>query len=351
VSPGIAARLLAPLDRDEQALVNTVFEALTNHDVWPSVHFVERRLAIPALGKVLAGLPTLSGVQYRAVWAGSMGGVHQADGEVGLTVAGLAHAQGGERFIEPFLTVLRNVAQRLVALPLHPTEVPTLSMSFRDLVDCVGSGPGGVSLADVEAVMRLIPHEPATWHGNTSGCREDWHWSDVPWHITRFGHVETVEQYLDELEAFCAPAILPQASEPAPVPSGVPLAWTALLHPGLAVHIAHLLDGEQWAAAVRESAVYLEHELRSRGHFASTFLGLDLVTAAMKPSRGPLAMPPSGPTAEQEGWHSLARGFVGAVRNRFAHGLPEISERMAAGAIFTASLLLVALDEYFETPL
>ncbi len=78
--------------------------------------------------------------------------------------------------------------------------------------------------------------------------------------------------------------------------------------------------------------------------FAEIFHGRRLA------SRGPLALPPAGPLAEQEGWHSLARGFVGAVRNRFAHGLPEVNERMAAGAIFTASLLLVALDEYLPAP-
>jgi len=341
--------LLAPLDRDQQALVNTVFEALTNYDVWPSVHYVERQLAT-AFSAVLAGLPRLRGVDYGAVWAMRTGGVHQADGKVGLTVAGLAHVEGGERFIEPFLTVLRNVAQRLVALPLHPTDVPTLSMNLGDLVDSVRGGPGDASLADVEAVIRLIPHEPATWQGNSSDSREDWSWSDVPWNITRFAHVETVGQYLDELEAFCAPAVVPPLiSEPAPVPSDLSHGWATLLHPGLSQHIAEFLDRELWATAVRESALYVEHELRSRGRFDTSFIGLELVTAAMKPSSGPLALPPSGPAAEQEGWHLLARGFVGAVRNPLAHGLPDVSERMAVGAIFTASLLLVALDEYLPT--
>jgi hypothetical protein len=345
-----AARLLVPLNGDQQALVDSVFEALTSHNVWPSVHYVERQLATPALSALLATFPTLGGVHYSAVWAMSTGGVHQADSEVGLTVAGLAHAPGGERLVEPFLRMLRGVALRLSAMPLHPTEVSALSMTFGDLASSIRIGPGDVQLADVEAVIRLIPHEPATWHGNVSGVREDWRWSDVPWHITRFGHVETVEQYLGELDAFCSPVVVstprPEVAPAAPDPSHP---WTGLLHTGLRAHIADLLDAERWATAVRESAVYVEHELRSRGQFDSTLVGLDLVTAAMKPGRGQLAVPPSGPAAEQEGWHSLARGFMGAVRNRFAHGLPEVSERMAAGAIFTASLLLVALDEYFPT--
>ena len=42
--------------------------------------------------------------------------------------------------------------------------------------------------------------------------------------------------------------------------------------------------------------------------------------------------------------------FVGAIRNPFVHGLPEISELMAAGAIFTASLLLVPPTSIFRLP-
>jgi len=128
---------------------------------------------------------------------------------------------------------------------------------------------------------------------------------------------------------------------------GAPHLWTALLHPGLRAHIGRLVDAKRWASAVRESATYVEHELRCRAQLDTTIVGLGLVTAAMKPALGPLAMPPLGPPAEQEGWHSLARGYMGAIRNRFAHGLPEVSERTAAAAIFTASLLLVSLDEYF----
>jgi len=204
-------------------------------------------------------------------------------------------------------------------------------MNLGDLVRCFPSEPSGVPLADVEAAIRLVPHEPATWHGNTSGRREDWKWSDVPWHITRFGHVETVEQYLEELDAFCAPTLpLAPGSDPSAAPAGLPHQWTALLHPGLQAHIAHLLEGEHWASAVRESAAYLEHELRCRALLDSTLLGVDLVTAAMKPARGPLALPRSGPAAEQEGWHSLARGFMGAIRNRFASTMVRASGRERA---------------------
>ena len=346
------ARLLAPLTRDQQALVDAVFEALTSYNVWPSAQYLERQLEIPALNPLLASLPTIGPVpvRYSVVWHIHTAGAHGGGGEAGLTVAGLAHVDGGERLVEPFLAMLRCVAQRLKELPNRPTEVSKLSMTFRDLADCVRRGPGDARLEDVEAVIRLIPHEPATWHGTRSGSREDWIWSDVPFHITGFGRVETVEQYLEQLDVLCGPTVVPAArSEPALVPD-VPQAWTALLHPGLRAHLAGLLDGKRWSTAVREAAAYLEHDLRRRGGFDSSLVGLDLLREAMRPTLGPLAMPPSGPVAEQEGWYALARGFFGAVRNPFTHGLPEVTERMAAGAIYTASLLLVALDEYFPGP-
>jgi len=147
--------LLAPLSRDQQALVDTIFEVLTTQSVWPTVHYVERRLAVPAVGALLASFPTLGGVRYGAVWPMSVGGMHQANAEVGLTVAGLAHADGGHLLIESFLTVLRGVARRLATEPLHATKVSTLSMNLGDLVRLFETGPGGVPLRVVDASFGL----------------------------------------------------------------------------------------------------------------------------------------------------------------------------------------------------
>jgi hypothetical protein len=354
VSHPAADRLLAPLSDEQQWLVDVVFEALDVHNVWPTFHYVERRLQTPALAALIASFPTIGGVHYSAVWAMSVGGVHPADQQVGLTIAGLAHATGAERYIELYLRMLRGVAARLVDQPLHPAAVTSYSMNYGDLVAAVALGPSGVPLREIEVITRLIRHEPATWHGGTTGEREDWRWTDVPWHITRFGDVKSVEDYLEELAIFVAPvatALPPTPSTPASddTPDGSADPWTALLHRGLHEHIADLVEGRRWGTAVREAAVYLEHELRRRGRFDTSLVGLDLVTAAMKPGQGPLAIPPVGPAAEQEGWHALARGFVGAVRNRFAHTLPTDGEQLAAGAVFTASLILVAMDTHFPS--
>src|SRR5438067_13480814 len=108
-----AAELLAPLRADQQTLVEVAFHALTKHDVWPSVRYLERQLATPTLAALMASFPTLGSVHYSAVWATSVGGMHQAESAVGLTVAGLAHVDDGDRSIDPYLTMLRAVSRRL----------------------------------------------------------------------------------------------------------------------------------------------------------------------------------------------------------------------------------------------
>jgi len=313
-----AERLLAPLTDEQQALVDAIAEVLAQHDVWPSVHYLERKLAIPAVTPLVASFPSLGAVHYSAVWAMSSGGVHMAENDVGLTVAGLAHVRGGERFIGPFLAMLRGVARQLDELPMDPKNVPTLTMNLGDLARCVRLEPGDARLADVEAVVRLIPHEPSTWHGNLQGEREELVWSNVPWHISRFRDVETVEAYLAELEAFVGPprSMSALAAEPVPHADAAAPDWATLLHPRLREHVEPAITGARWDTLIREASAFLEHELRTRATFGTELSGVDLAKEALKPG-GPLAMPPAGHPSEQEGWHLLTRGFVQAVRNPF----------------------------------
>lgn len=345
-------RLLSPLPPRLQAVIDAVFDAFNRHNTWPNHRYLERCLAETAMTPLLSSFPSLGPVHYSAVWSSGLGGASDADREVGLTIAGLAHVDGGEKLSDPFFRMLRGVAARLNDLPMDPRDTPTLQLGFRDLAECVRQGSSDPPLADVDAVIQLIPHEPPTWNGSPSGYREDWQWHEVPWHITRFADVVSTDGYLDRLEEWVTPVLIAPSvtSRPTPSASSASEDWTALLHPGLAAHLEDDLERGRWPTAVREAAVFFEHELRARGRLSRDLVGVDLATAAFKPGRGPLAMPTTGPAAEQEGWHSLARGFMGAVRNRFAHSLHPITERTAAGAIGTASLLLLALDEHHPKP-
>lgn len=346
-----ADRLLAPLAPEQQALVDEVFEVLAKDNTWPSVHYLERKLAVPSISPLVASFPTLGGVHYAAVWALSSGGVHVAENEVGLTVAGLAHVHGGDRFIQMFLTMLRGVARRLDELPMDPKTVPTLTMNLGDLANVLRTGPGDARLADVETVTRLIPHEPSTWHGSVQGEREDLTWSNVPWHITRFRNVDNVNAYLAELEAFVGPPppVRTPGADREPAEVGTPADWTTMLHPRLRDHLEPVITNGRWDTLIREATAFLEHELRSRASFGTDLSGVDLVREALKPG-GPLAIPPAGHPSEQEGWHLLVRGFVQAVRNPFAHGLPNAAPEVAAATTYTVSLIVSALDHFLPAP-
>lgn len=349
--------LLEPLTDEQQALVVAVFEVYRGRKVWPNVHYLDRRLGGRSIAQIVATLPTLGSVGYRVVSIPSTC-VHDPKQEVALTVAGLAHVEGGETMIAPFLRFLRCVAARLDALPLSPTEITRLDLRLGDLVECLGHHPASAPRSEVEAVVQLIPREPSTWRGPSyTGNLESWTWADVPQFINRFADVMDVPAYLERLAEIIGPPP-PAAPTLYSFPLGgtgvlaapAPRSWLDLVHPALREDVRRHAALGQWTAAVRESAVHLEEELRSRSGIASSLVGVDLVTAALKPGTGPIALPRTGSLAEQTGWHLLVRGFMQAVRNPVAHRRQKTDEAVACAAIGIASLVLFALDESYPPP-
>lgn len=348
-------RLLAPLSPGQRGLVDVVFKSRRTNSRWPNYRFVERAIRTSAL-PLLHSFPSLGTVGYSAVWVTSRGGMHHDDDRVGLTVAGLAHVDGGDRFYRPFFRFLDFVAGELDALPNDPENVPSLSLRFGDIARGVRESGANASLLHVDAVLGLLEHEPITWTARGTDRREDWTWPDVGWHLSRFAGISDVADYLDRLWSWTQPswAAPPNADVVAPPADSTPTAaasvqWIEAQHVGLRVHIEQDIASDRWIAAVREACVYLEDELRSRGRLASHLVGVELAQAAFG-TGGALVMPVDGSKSEQEGWHLLCRGFTQAVRNPFAHRRRETSEVTASSAIGVVSLILTALDEHHPRP-
>lgn len=108
---------------------------------------------------------------------------------------------------------------------------------------------------------------------------------------------------------------------------------------GLWLHIASLVDADDWGKVASQTAIYTEDRIRKWGGRPATDVGEQLMTAVFG-ERGPLRL--GSTEGERQGWHRLAMGVSMALRNADAHRIEERKDqrRYAIGVVGVSSLLL-----------
>lgn len=131
---------------------------------------------------------------------------------------------------------------------------------------------------------------------------------------------------------------LPAAQPPASPPSLTSI--ESVINADLFSHVGQLITNEQWAQVASQTAIFVESQLRTWVGLTPDDFGVNLMTAIFKPQSGLL---PLGRTdAERDGWHALARGFMGALSNVDRHNIQDRDDlqRYAMGVLGIGSLLL-----------
>ena len=115
------------------------------------------------------------------------------------------------------------------------------------------------------------------------------------------------------------------------------------LDPDLIARVDHVFRVEDWTAVASLAATFVEDRFRVWAGLDQSSFGVNLMTKVLHPDTG--VFPLGTVTGEQEGWHQLGRGFVGACSNVDRHRIQSRDDlrRYAVGVLGTASLLLTQM--------
>lgn len=348
-------RQLQVLDlTDEQVVViSAIWSAYVRNQEWPIAEYVDDRLEREGLRleRLLSTFPGYRSVPYGPVWW-QTNGPPRPDTKVGVTIAGLYHLPRARGLVETFVEVVRLAALEWRNVPSKPNQPRQLVLRFGDLVRLIRTAEPEADLRLVRVIQALLEHEPPTWRGLSAGPDEAWRW-EVAATIRGFDEVGGALDYLlklddliDEVPVTTDPFVLIPNARKAAISS--PLRGA---DPGLWPRINAAVEAGLWDQVVREATVFLEDHLRRWAGLTTNHHGVDLVTAALRPSSGTMPLGRSGNQAEQEGWHLLARGLFLAVRNASGHRLDAFSdEQRALGIVGTVSLLIAQIKLEHPVP-
>lgn len=117
----------------------------------------------------------------------------------------------------------------------------------------------------------------------------------------------------------------------------------ASIDPDLWGHVRDLVQREEWDKVASQVSIFLESTLRDWAGRPESEVGVELMSAVLKPREGEF---PLGRTdSEREGWHLYGRGLAQALRNVDTHRIQDRPDlkRYALGVLGAASLLLTQL--------
>jgi hypothetical protein len=359
-----------PLPEEQLRLIDLLERTYQENRTWPPWQFVEQSMDIENLDglSIASSLPQagqkqgIYGLRYGLTWSKGMvdGVIYQPGDPIGLTVLGHHHA-GATEIVAIFLRVLTLACRKLATFQPDPKNVVTLELTseevFRELIGAEEEIPA----LSAPELYELLSHEPATWTGSR-GISQDGTWR---WEISRvirpYANVRTLEDYVDvviratEESTQQVSQIVPLApsipylildplaaitSESSFTPQ-VPLLGSAV-DAELWEWVRPLVESGRWEQVARESAAFVE--TRARDWTGSKRDVLHLMSDLLAPTRQAGAKDPETILLhnEQEGWHSLARGFFQAIRNHVMHNSVGTEEELqyGMGALGTASLLV-----------
>lgn len=213
---GSAHAFPGQLQPDAIVLVQLLYEELCSNSDWPVFDYVERRLKPLGVdaAATIAGMPTVGQPKYGPVWFQTMGPIPRPESVVGATLAGLAQLPEAECTVDACLRVIRGLADHWQSQPLSPRQPASLAVRWVDIAQLVRSNDGDPLVTQVNAVIRLLEHEPPTWGGTNLGSEpSDRRWT-VPRTVAAFEHVQSLPQYFDQVVDLLTPARVASAADP-----------------------------------------------------------------------------------------------------------------------------------------
>jgi hypothetical protein len=223
----LAARLLAPLNPEQQRLVDLAASRLAGGG-WPIFDFIDgefERDGIDAWA-VLESLPIVRGNgEYPIAWCPRPPGGRAVPTEhIGLTILGMHHAAqsspAAKAIVFSFLALLPKLAMVRRSQSGHPEQPRQLKLSAgSSLLTDFGDGVPGFPVLPTEFLYYLLGREPATWLGAAQLSGPSWE-REIPREIGRFAKVDSIDAYIAATveRVYQEPASVPMA---APSPLGL----------------------------------------------------------------------------------------------------------------------------------
>lgn len=143
--------LAEPLDEDQKALVDVVWEVFAKHGEFPKFFYVEHALRTRDrrldAAKILKSFPSVGGIgiqAYRAVGWGGEGWAHvEQNGDVWLNLSGLLHVHNNslkEVICRGLLAFMREATRALDAILNSPFSQPEISVDMNKVAQEEGIG-------------------------------------------------------------------------------------------------------------------------------------------------------------------------------------------------------------------
>lgn len=374
--------LLLPLSEEQRTVLALLEQTYRHRRVWPPWQFVEGTLEARQIEatEVISALPQVGrtqgiyGLSYGLTWTrGSPGIALQPADPVGLTVVGFYRA-GAFDVVDIFLAVLAMGCSKLRTTKLDPERVVPLELTSDEVFAELFANHDEMPILSAPELYELLEHEPAMWTGGRSLSPDGaWRW-EMTRAIRQYESVRTIDEYVEVVTRLAEesgrqvaatipfassiaspPAIQPQApsipivmmKEPSFYSPQVPLLGNAIDRE-LWEFVRPLVEHGRWEQVAREAAAFVE--IRAREWTGSKRAILDLLQELLSPPKS-IDRERASDYAEQEGWHLLARGFFGAVRNHVMHNSVGTEEELqyGLGALGTASLLVRRLRSSIAT--
>jgi hypothetical protein len=211
------ASLCDPLPDSALCLVRVTadgYVAAGNH--WPCWQWVRQQLFTQDgldAEEILAGMPTWEH-DYRPVRLGYRGRpVPKITDQVPLSIHGLAYVcpavLAAQQLVDAFLAALKTAVVMQRGMKPDPARTVELKVPGDDFTRTVNMAAG--TELSTDQLFGLLSGEPATWLG-VSQQNDGWTWDLTNARLTPYAHVQTIDDYLAQLDGQVAlprPASLP----------------------------------------------------------------------------------------------------------------------------------------------
>jgi hypothetical protein len=210
------ASFLDPLPDDLLRLVRVAADGYAAADGrWPYWQWVRQQLwtghGLDA-EEILGGMPTWE-YDYRPVRLGYRGQpVPKITDEVPLSIHGLAYVcpavLAAQQLVDAFLAALRTATVMQRGIKPEPARTVELKIPGDDFTKTVNMAAGTELSAD--QLFGLLSGEPATWLG-VSQQNDQWTWDLTNARLTPYAEIQSVDDYLAQLDGLVA---VPQQPSP-----------------------------------------------------------------------------------------------------------------------------------------